>query len=207
SSVGSAIFVGAPEGASAIPPGFANVGLAGAGGAAGISTGVLRGIGAAAGAAGIAVAVTGGGDGGDQPGGTPPSGTPQGQTPEPTPTPTPPPDVTGRWVGTFNENPNAMQCTVETDLSLDLQQSGNAVSGTFQLVIRTATSAPGDPCPVGPGDVVTGPVRGSVNGETVMLELQIPGGGPPLVLPGTISDDRMGGTDPAGGGSWEVRRQ
>jgi hypothetical protein len=86
-----------------LPPGFANVGVAGAAGGAGISTGVLLGIGAAAGVAGIAVA-------------------------------------------------------------------------------------------------------GVVNGDIIMLELGIPGGGPSLILPGTISGDTMGGTDPEGGGGWELSR-
>lgn len=207
SSVPSAILLGVPEGATAVPTGFASVGLAGAAGGAGVSTGLLLGIGGAAGAAAIAVGVTGGDDSSDAGSPTNPSG--GGGTPEPTPTPTPQPmrDVTGRWTGTFNDGQSATQCTVDTDLSLDLVQTGSAVSGSFQMVIRTATSAPQDPCPVGPGDVLNGPVSGSVNGDIITLELGVPGGGPSLMLPGTISDDRMGGTDPDGGGSWEVRPQ
>jgi hypothetical protein len=100
-----------------------------------------------------------------------------------------------------------VRCTVTAGLSLDLQQNGTDVTGTFQLTIHTATSAPGDPCPVGPGDVLNGPTSGTVNGDTIVLQLQIPGGGPALVLPGAISENRMGGTDPEGGGSWEVTRQ
>jgi hypothetical protein len=207
--------VGSP-GAPAVPPGFSSVrlvgGLGGAGaaaagatGAGGVPTGLLIGIGAAAGAAGIAVGVTRGGKGGPE-GGRAAGSTPAG-TPEPMPTPTPEPNVSGHWAGTFNENPSATRCTVTSDLSLDLQQNGVDVVGTFQLVIRTATSAPGDPCPVGPGDVLDGPASGTANGATIMLELQIPGGGPALVLPGMISGNNMGGTDPAGGGTWQVTRQ
>jgi hypothetical protein len=223
SSVPSALLVGAPEGAPAIPPGFSDLGLvsgaSGAGGSAtsaagaggtstgGISTGVLVGIGAAAAAAGIAVAVTGSGSDGAMQDGQTSGGASPGGTPEPAPTPTPAPDVSGRWAGSFVENPSTVRCTVTSDLSLDLQQNGTNVTGTFQLVIRTATSAPGDPCPVGPGDALNGPASGTVNGDTIVLQLQIPGGGPALVLPGTISDGRMGGTDPEGGGSWEVTRQ
>jgi hypothetical protein len=218
SSVPSAIVVGAPGGAPAIPPGFANVGLAPAAGAAastaagasagvsgGVSTGMLVGLGAAAAMAGIAVAA---GDGGSSVAENPTAPT-GGGGPQPTPTPTPVPmhDVTGRWAGTFDENPSPTRCTVETDLSLQLQQLGTAVSGAFQLVIGTANSVPADPCPVGPGDVLNGPVSGVVNGDTISLELGIPGGGPSLMLYGSVSDDRMGGTDPAGGGSWDVRRQ
>jgi hypothetical protein len=208
SSVPSAIVVGAPEGASAVPPGFARIGLASAGG--GVSTGVLVGVGAAAAAGGIAVVATSGGDGGSStPGSSPPptgGGTPQ-PPPTPTPTPTPMRDVTGSWAGTFNENPSATRCTVETDLSLQLQQTGTAVSGTFQLLIRTANSVPADPCPVKPGDVLNGPVSGVVNGDAISIELGIPGGGPTLTLHGTVADDHMGGTDPGGGGSWDVGRQ
>jgi len=210
SSVSSAIVVGAPEGASAIPSGFANVGIAGAAGGAagGVSTGVLLGIGGAgAGAVAIGVAV-GGGDG-DSSGSGSPTTPSAGGTPEPMPTPTPEPmrDVTGRWAGNFDGGTSATECTVDSDLSLDLQQSGNAVTGTFQMTIRAATSAPQDPCPVAPGDVLNGPVSGVVNGDIVTLELGIPGGGPTLILPGMISDDRMGGADPDGDGSWEVRPQ
>jgi hypothetical protein len=219
SSVPSALLVGAPEGAPAIPPGFSNVSLVGsaggAGGAAGagaaapggISTGVLVGIGAAAGVAGVAVAAGGGGGDGGTSDGSAGGGASPNPTPTPAPTPTPTPDVSGRWAGSFDDSPSATECTVTADLSLDLQQNGTDVTGTYQLRILTATSAPGDPCPVGPGDVVTGPLSGVVNGDTITLGLQIPGGGPPLVLPGTISDNRMGGTDPDGGGSWEVTRQ
>jgi hypothetical protein len=218
SSVPAGLLVGAPEGAPAIPPGFSGTNLvggtsgagsaaAGATGAGGAPTGLLIGIGAAVGAAGIALAVAGGGDGGLGGGdaaGSAPGGTPE---PMPTPTPEPEPDVSGHWLGTFDENPSATRCTVTTDLSLDLQQHGVDVTGTFQLVIRTATSAPGDPCPVGPGDVLNGPASGTVNGNSIVLQLQIPGGGPALVLPGTISGNNMGGTDPEGGGSWAVTRQ
>jgi hypothetical protein len=223
SSVPSALLVGAPEGAPAIPPGFSNVSLVssagGAGGAAtgaagagaaapgGISTGVLVGIGAAAGAAGIAVAAGGGGnDKATQGGSTSPAGM-AGATPEPQPTPTPAPDVSGRWAGSFDQTPSPADCAVSADLSLDLQQNGADVTGTFQMVIRTAPPPPGDTCPVKPGDVLNGPLSGVVNGDIITLGLRIPGGGPTLVLPGTISDNRMGGTDPDGGGSWEVTRQ
>jgi hypothetical protein len=221
SSTPAALLVGAPEGAPAIPPGFSSTGVAagasgasavaagttGATGGGGAATGLLLVAGVAAGAAGVARAVgSGGEDSLDSGGGG--TGSAPGGTPEPTatPTPEPQPDVTGRWGGTFNENPSATRCTVTSDLSLDLQQTGADVTGTFQLVIRTATSVPADPCPVGPGDVLNGPASGTVSGNTIRLELQIPGGGPALVLPGTISDTSMGGTDPDGGGSWQVTR-
>jgi hypothetical protein len=209
SSVPSALLVGAPEGAPAIPPGFSNVSLVGgAGGAGGVSTGVLVGIGAAAGAAGIAVAAGGGGgDGAGTQGGAGGTAPPAGGTPEPQPTPTPAPDVSGRWVGSFDDSPSATECYTTAGLSLDLQQNGMNVTGTYQLTIRTATPPPGGTCPVGPGDVVSGALSGVVNGDTIELGLNIPGGGPPLILPGTISDNRMGGTDPDGGGSWDVTRQ
>lgn len=207
SSAPSALVVGVPEGAPAIPPGFSNLGLAGgAAGGGGISTGLLVGIGAgAAGAVAIAVGVGGGdGDGGSTGGA---AGTAPGGAPAPTPTPTPAPDVSGFWAGNFVEHPNSMQCTVTAGLSLDLQQNGTNVTGTYQLTIHTATSAPGDPCPVGPGDVLNGPASAVINGDTIELRLQIPGGGPALVLPGTISENRMGGTDPGGAGNWGVTRQ
>lgn len=204
SSVSTAIKVGAPEGASAVPAGFAGAGLAGGG----VSTALLVGIGAAAAAGGAIAVGTGDGDGGSSRSGSPTTPT-GGGAPQPTPTPTPVPmrDVTGRWAGTFNENPSPTRCTVQTDLSLQLQQSGTAVSGTFQMLIRTANSVPADPCPVGSGDVLNGPVSGVVNGDQVSLELGIPGGGPSLRLHGSVSDDRMGGTDPGGGGSWDLRKQ
>jgi len=221
-SVPSALLVGAPEGAPAVPAGFSNVGLvggpasaagaagAGAGGTGGVSTGVLLGIGAGA-AAAVAVAIAAGGDD-DVSIATPPAGTPGGGTPEPmpTPTPTPAPDVTGGWAGTFNEVPSATQCSVQNDLSMDLQQSGSAVSGTFQLLIRSATPAPQDPCPVQAGDSFGGPVSGTVNGDTLSIELQILGG-PAFFLSGTVSGDRISGISPPDsggpGGSWEVTRQ
>ena len=220
-SVPSALLVGAPEGAPALPPGFADIGLVGASGAGapgagaaagtsggGISTGALLGIAAGAGAA-VAVAVAAGGDEGvASPAAA--AGTAAGGMPEPTPTPTPAPDVSGRWAGTFDEIPSATQCSVQNDLALDLQQSGSAVSGTFQLLIRSATPAPSDPCPVQAGDAFTGLCSGTVNGDTISLQLAITGG-PSFFLGGTISGDRMGGSSPPDsggpGGSWEVNRQ
>jgi hypothetical protein len=217
SSVPSALIVHAPEGATALPAGFAPTGLvttaggAGAGAAVGggISKGLLIGIGAAAGAAGVAVAVGGGGDGGDG-ADSPAGGAPPGGTPEPTPTPPPTTDVSGRWLGTFNENPSTTQCSVQNDLSLDLQQDGNAVTGTFQLTVLVATPAPADPCPVAAGESFGGPLSGVVNGDVIELQLQITGG-PSFFLGGTVSGDRMGGSSPPDeggpGGEWEVFRQ
>jgi hypothetical protein len=217
-TVPSGLLVGAAEGAPGLPPGFSDLGLAskvsggatsaagiGAAGAGGTSTAVLVGIGAAAVAAGIGLAAAGGGDGGTEDAPTP-TGPPPAM-PEPTPAP---PDATGRWAGRFVEDPSPSQCSVTSDLSLDLRQSGATVTGTFQLVIRSATPAPQDPCPVAPGDAFTGPVRGTVNGNSIRLELQITGG-PTFVLAGTISGNRMGGTSPPDadgpGGSWELMRQ
>jgi len=222
-SAPSALLVSAPPGAPPVPPGFSGLGLvtsvggsaasaagAGAAGTGGISTGLLVGIGAAA-AAGVAWAVGSGKD--ESAGGaTAPTrpgagGTP---TPQPTPTPTPAPDVTGRWSGQFVERPSTTQCSTTSDLVLNLQQSGSAVSGTFQLAIRSATPAPADPCPVDPGDVFTGPLSGVVNGDTISLQLQITGG-PTFFLSGTISGNRIAGTSPQDaegpGGSWDVTRQ
>ena len=129
-------------------------------------------------------------------------------TPEPTPTPAP--DVSGRWAGSFVENPSATQCSVTSDLTLDLQQSGTDVTGTLQFSILSATPAPGDPCPVEAGDLFPGLTSGTVNGDIITLQLQITGG-PSFVFQGTISGDRMSGTSPPDsegpGGSWEVTRQ
>lgn len=176
--------------------------------AGGISTGVLVGLGAAA-AAGIAVAAARGGDGGTEGAATPTGPSPVAM-PTPTPTPTPAPDLTGRWAGQFIEVPSAVQCSVTSDLSLDLQQSMSNLTGTFRLMIRTATPAPQDPCPVNPGDVFTGLASGTLNGNAITLQLQITGG-PLFVLRGTVSGNRMGGTSPPDsegpGGSWELVRQ
>jgi hypothetical protein len=220
-SVPSGLLVGAAEGAPALPSGFSHLGLvssasgaaastaaAGVTGTGGISTGVLVGIGAAAGAAGIAVAA-GGGGGGKEGAATPNGQAPVG-APTPTPTPTPTPDITGRWAGQFVEVPSTVQCSVTSDLSLDLRQSAPNLTGTFQLSIRSATPAPQDPCPVKPGDVFTGLASGTVNGDSITLQLQITGG-PSFILHGTISGNRMGGTSPPDsegpGGSWELVRQ
>jgi hypothetical protein len=222
-SAPSSLVVGAAEGAPALPPGFSHAGLvssvtgsaasaagAGATGTGGISTGMLVGLGAAAATAGIAVAA--GGGGGDTQGEATPSGpSPVAMpTPTPTPTPTPAPDLTGRWAGQFVEVPSAVQCSVTSDLNLDLRQSMTNLTGTFQLAIRSATPAPQDPCPVRPGDVFTGPVSGVLNGDSISLQLQITGG-PSFFLHGTVSGNRMGGTSPPDsdgpGGSWELVRQ
>jgi len=208
-SVPSGLVVGAAKGAPAIPQGFSSLGLAGAA-AGGVSTGLLVGIGLA-GAAGAAVAVgVGGGDGGGSGStGGPPAGMPN-PNPTPAPTPLPAPDVTGRWVGQFAENASAVQCSVTSDLALDLQQSGTSVSGSFVLSVRAATPAPQDPCPVEAGDSFGGLTSGNVNGDTIELELQITGG-PRFFLAGTVSTDRMGGTSPPDsegpGGTWELTRQ
>lgn len=219
-SAPSGLLVGAAEGAPALPPGFSNVSLvstaggsavgaagAGAAGSGGISTGVLVGLGTAA-AGGVAVAVARGGDDGTGTGATD-GGAPTGPT-TPTPTPTPTPEVTGRWAGQFVEVASAVQCSVASDLSLDLRQTAGAVTGTFQLGIRTATPAPQDPCPVRPGDAFTGPLSGVVNRDSITLQLQITGG-PSFFLNGTVSTARMEGTSPPDaqgpGGSWEVVRQ
>ncbi len=217
----SALLVGAPQGAPPVPPGFSDLGLvpsvsgsatsaagAGAAGTGGTSTGLLVGIGVAA-AAGVALAAGSGGDGGTG-GATAPTGPGPVGTPTPQPTPTPAPDVTGRWLGQFAENPSTTQCSTTSDLALNLQQASSAVSGTFQLAIRSATAAPADPCPVDPGDVFTGPLSGVVNGDSISLQLQITGG-PTFFLNGTISGGRIAGTSPPDaegpGGSWDVTRQ
>ena len=222
-SVPSSLVVGAAEGAPALPPGFSHAGLvssvtgsaasaagAGATGTGGVSTGMLVGLGAAAATAGIAVAAGGGG------GGTEGEATPNGlspvamPTPTPTPTPTPAPDLTGRWAGQFVEVPSAVQCSVTSDLALDLRQSMTNLTGTFQLAIRTATPAPQDPCPVDPGDVFTGLASGVLNGDSISLQLQITGG-PSFFLHGTVSGNRMGGTSPPDsegpGATWELVRR
>jgi pimeloyl-ACP methyl ester carboxylesterase len=169
---------------------------------------VLVGIGVAA-AAGVALAAGSGGDGGTG-GATAPTGPGPVGTPTPQPTPTPAPDVTGRWLGQFVENPSTTQCSTTSDLALNLQQASSAVSGTFQLAIRSATAAPADPCPVDPGDAFTGPLSGVVNGDSISLQLQITGG-PTFFLNGTISGSRIAGTSPPDaegpGGSWDVTRQ
>jgi hypothetical protein len=99
---------------------------------------------------------------------------------------------------------------VQNDLSLEIQQTGDAVSGTFQLMIRSSTPAPGDPCPVEAGDRFVGLLSGTVNGDTISLQLQITGG-PSFFLGGTVTGDRMGGSSPPDaegpGGDWELRRQ
>jgi len=224
-SVPSSLVVGAAEGAPALPPGFSHAGLvssvtgsatsaagAGATGTGGVSTGMLVGLGAAAATAGIAVAAGDGGggmEGAATAGGPSPVAMPA-PTPTLTPTPTPAPDLTGRWAGQFVEVPSAVQCSVTSDLALDLRQSMTNLSGTFQLAIRSATPAPQDPCPVDSGDVFTGLTSGVLNGDSISLQLQITGG-PSFFLHGTVSGNRMGGTSPSDsdgpGGSWELVRQ
>lgn len=202
----SALLVGAPQGAPPVPPGFSDLGLVTS--VSGSATGLLVGIGVAA-AAGVALAAGSGGDGGTG-GATAPTGPGPVGTPTPQPTPTPAPDVTGRWLGQFVENPSTTQCSTTSDLALNLQQASSAVSGTFQLAIRSATAAPADPCPVDPGDVFTGPLSGVVNGDSISLQLQITGG-PTFFLNGTISGSRIAETSPPDaegpGGSWDVTRQ
>jgi hypothetical protein len=232
SSPPSMLLIGAPQGAPAVPPGFsgirvvASVGAGGAPGATaaggatgaagasaattgGISAGVLLGIAAAGGAA---VAVAAGRGGGDEAAAADTPAPSPGGTPQPQPTPTPGSNASGRWVGSFIENPSTVLCSVTTDLGLDLQQSGAAVSGTFQLLIRSATRAPQGPCSVQAGEAFAGPASGSVTDSNITLQLRIPANPPQeFRLQGTISGNRMGGISPPDaegpGGSWEVTRQ
>jgi hypothetical protein len=165
-------------------------------------------IGGAAAAAGAAVVVARGGD--DDSG----SNQGPGERPTPTPAPTPEPtrDVSGRWAGSFVENPSAVQCSVSAGLEATLQQeSPAAASGSFVLTIRSATPAPQDPCPVAAGDSFSGPAGLSLAGASVELRLAIPGGGPEVVLQGVLEGETMGGTSPPDsggpGGTWELTRQ
>ena len=210
-SVPSKLLIGAPQGAAAVPAGFSGLGLVGGAAAGGISPALLLG---GVAVAGVAVGVAaggsggdGGGDGGGAAGGPSPSPTPQ-----PTPTPAAGPDVTGRWAGSIVENPSTVQCSVTSDLELDLQQSGGVVSGTFQLAIRTVTPAPQDPCSVQPGEAFGGPASGTVDGSSVTLQLLIQSNpATQFDLQGTIFEDRLGGNIPPDadgpGGSWNVMRQ
>src|SRR5262249_42070361 len=110
------VLVTAAPGAPAVPAGFLGSGLVTAG-AGGLSAGAIAGIvGGGAAVAGGVVAATRGGD------------------PEPSPAP-PPPSLAGNWAGTGadgmsrDEVNTILSCHRDDDFFLELQQSGQAVTG------------------------------------------------------------------------------
>jgi hypothetical protein len=161
----------APQGAPALPAGFLNAGLvtAGAGGlsAAAIVGIVARGVAVAGGA----VAATRGGD-----------------APPETTTLPPAPSLAGSWAGTMSRdvvNNIVPPCHREDDFFLELQQSGESVTGNARYVSRAGTTCDLEPL---------GTVRA-------------------FSATGSLAGSRMSGavvsTFPAGGsrGTWSVQRQ
>ena len=156
----------------------------GAAGGGGLSTAAVVGIvSAGAAAAGVAVAATAGGDSSAGP------------------------DITGHWVGSiFDTNPEV--CLIEGDLTLDLVQAGNRVSGSAD--VRWWRLDPD--CHRDPEPPVHVPLTGSVTGGVVSFTLTGEGGGS-APLTGTLSGNTMAGTwttarpEEDGSGTWNVTRQ
>lgn len=133
--------------------------------------------------------------------------------------------VVGRgdtWVGTANLSPADRRCTVEFALTLDLTQSGTALTG--RIVSLTTTSNNGNRqlgCIEPPGTGVGNKpiMNGSVNGSSITFAVSIVGGAADntFTFNGTRNDSLMEGTlsDEPGGtaqtpprnGTWRVMRQ
>jgi hypothetical protein len=194
-SASERVVVSAAAGAPPVPAGFLDAGLLAAGG--GLSTTALVGIIGGGAVVGGAVAVGRGGD----------------KRPEERPL-----RIAGSWVGTgadglsrdVTETSAPPHCHREDDLFLELQQSGNVVSGNARYVSRAGTNCNLEPL----GTVRTFTVTGTLDGSGVSLTLlpALPEGPSTHVFTGTLQGSRMSGTVastfPGGGyrGTWSVRR-
>jgi hypothetical protein len=206
------LVVGAAAGAPAVPLGFSAAGLvsvaggtaggavgassAGGGAGGGLSTGLIVGI-VGAGAAAATVAAAAGGSK-STPAPSPSTTQPPMTTPTP-PTTAPPTDLTGHWAGTgadgflmIDRQPGQPDCTVNLDISLDLSQSGSAVTGTGVGTVRGGTCSFSDPSR-------QGTVSGSASGSAVTMVINLPPPAPgksaiTFNLSGTVAANRMTGT-------------
>ncbi len=97
-------------------------------------------------------------------------------------------DVTGRWSGHAGESDS---------ITLDLVQSGNSISGT-----HTTVPAPGN------GPVNSGPLSGTINGNSINLSVVFTDGSPTAITTGTVSGNTMSGSwsDGQDSGPWSVTK-
>ncbi len=119
-----------------------------------------------------------------------------------TTTVTPARDLAGRWSGVSPQGATYRQaaiCEYGADLSLTLQQNGEAITGTLRFTTRSARDLDANdftPCPPTgylAGDIA---VRGTVGGASVAFEtVRLPGDPAlPLRFTGTFTSDIMSGT-------------
>ena len=151
------------------------------GGIAGLSTGALVAIGAGVVGAGVAVAAAAGGGGSDANGST--SGTAS--------------NLSGRWTGTttraITSNGIAVQTCTEP-ITLDLTQSGQALSGTITSGTASCTLAvaiPGLGTISSPGG--SAPVSGTVAGSQVQFTFGANANCPPYEVTGAVAGSTITG--------------
>ncbi len=212
----ASVVVSGPAGAPLIPAGFASSGIVAAGAAAGVAAGAAAGVstavivasvvGGGAAVAGVAVAAGG-----------------KDNTTTTTTTTTLPPSVAGHWVGTAPDGiiiTANVECDAESDLSLDLTQTGTTLGGTWTATTRklNPNPPPGNSCTDAVG-MVTGPVpiSGTASSPNVAFMVGFSNGDParsPVMVNfmGTFTAARMGGTWACAAncnqtGSWAVNRR
>jgi hypothetical protein len=103
--------------------------------------------------------------------------------------------LTGAWIGLapdgFVIDAATGSCDIETDVQMDLTQTGNALTGSFTERVRRVS-------PLRPGcDTVSNtfgsatPFTGSVIGTTMILVVPGDHGGPPITFRGMFTDRRF----------------
>ena len=192
---GAVVVVEAPAGAPAFPSGFASGGVSAAGAGvaaaaaaagAGVSTAaVVAIVGVGAAAAGAAVALGSAGT----------------ETTTTTTTTLPDVNVAGRWVGNAANGggwdyTNVRPCAGIDDVILEIQQSGNSISGVVRTFLRFVSGPPGTCGSMAPGDAfLPSTLCGTVSGNRVAIDLNCnPAPGTvPVRTTLTVTGNRMAG--------------
>jgi hypothetical protein len=212
----ASVVVGGPAGAPLIPAGFASSGIVGAGVAAGAAAGAAAGVSTAAIVAGVV-------GGGAAVAGVAVATSQDETVTTTTTTTTLPPSAAGHWVGTAPDGiiiTTNVECGVESDLVLDLTQSGTTLGGTWTITSRrlNPNPPPGSLCD-GELGRVTGPVpiSGTASSPNVAFTVSFSTGEPgepPVTVNfmGTFTAARMGGTLACAAncnetGTWAVNRR